>query len=401
MRPGLYGLAVQVPAQVLGQGFDRDVAVFRRLGQGLAQDVVEVAGQFARQPARMRFVVFARQPVGGHRGPDRIGGQDRFLPGGVGAARRVVGLAADQQFVKHHAQRVNVGHGGDDAVAQLFGRGVVQGEGARAGAGDLRAAVLRFVEQLGDAEVEQADLAGRRHHDVGRLEVAVHHQVGVGVADRGADLQEQAQPLLHRQRQLLGVLGDRLALHIVQRQVGLAVAADAGIEQAGDVGVAKPRQDLAFAGETLAQAGVAQARAQQFHRHAALVQAVGARGQPDLAHAAFAERALEFVGTYLLAGLGREQRRVHDRFGQEVGPVFFQRDQLAQFFGQRRIDGLDLGEAARACGRFELDQFVEQHRQRGPVFGVHREGVLVSLEAPPAGTCGPSASRGARCVRSA
>src|SRR3546814_16669616 len=53
--------------------------------------------------------------------------------------------------------------------------------------------------------------------------------------------------------------------------------------------------DLPLAGEAQAQVGIGQARAQQLERHPAPVQAVGAAGQPDLAHAAFAEQAFELV----------------------------------------------------------------------------------------------------------
>ena len=50
---------------------------------------------------------------------------------------------------------------------------------------------------------------------------------------------------------------------------------------------------------------IGQAGAQQLQRDAALVQAVGARGQPDLAHAAFAEHAFEPVRADLGAGRAR------------------------------------------------------------------------------------------------
>ena len=85
------------------------------------------------------------------------------------------------------------------------------------------------------------------------------HQVGMGVADRGADLQEQPQAVMWRQREFVGVVGDGLALDVIQRQVGLAVAADAGVEQAGDVGMPQPRRDLPLAGDARAQAGNTQA----------------------------------------------------------------------------------------------------------------------------------------------
>jgi len=182
----------------------------------------------------------------------------------------------------------------------------------------------------------------------------------MGVADRGADLQEQLQALGHRQVQVPGVVGDRLALHVVQGQVGLAVLADAGVEQAGDVGMAEAGQDLPLAVEALAQAGVAQAGAQQLQRDPALVEAVVADGQPDLAHAAFAQQPLQLVGADDLAGLGREHGGVHHRFAEEIRALVLQCQQALEFVGDRGIVGTDLGQAARAELGIELQQLVQQ-----------------------------------------
>src|SRR3546814_5800467 len=100
---------------------------------------------------------------------------------------------------------------------------------------------------------------------------------------------------LFRSRARPAPVGDRFAVDVVQRQVGLVVGADAGVEQARDVRMPQAREYLPLAGEAQAQVGIGQARAQQLERHPALVQAVGAAGQPDLAHAAFAEQAFELL----------------------------------------------------------------------------------------------------------
>ncbi len=49
------------------------------------------------------------------------------------------------------------------------------------------------LDQLGDAEVEQLDLTVGADEHVGRLDVAVDDQVGVGVRDRFEDVEEQAE----------------------------------------------------------------------------------------------------------------------------------------------------------------------------------------------------------------
>src|SRR5690606_41723768 len=82
-----------------------------------------------------------------------------------------------------YPQRIDIGEGRHRLAADLLRGRVVQGERARAGAGVVRQ--VGAVEQLGDAEVEQAHLVQRRDQDVGRLEVAVDAEGGVRVAEIG------------------------------------------------------------------------------------------------------------------------------------------------------------------------------------------------------------------------
>jgi len=165
----------------------------------------------------------------------------------------------------------------------------------------------------------------------------VDDQVRVGMADRVADLLEHAQPLVQRRALVAAVVGDRLAFDVFQRQVRQAVAGHAGVEQAGDVGMRQAREDLPFAGEAGAQVGVGQARAQQLQRDAALIEPIGARGQPDLAHAAFAEQALQPVAADFHARAHARLLRRHQRFGQEILVAVFQANKLSQLRRQRRI----------------------------------------------------------------
>ncbi|WLA04796.1 hypothetical protein MO329_19965 [Xanthomonas translucens] len=250
LRARLHRPPLQIAAQVLGQ----------RLGR-IALPLLRGARHCRRRPRRL------------HR-------QDRALPLGVAAAAQGVGLLVGEQFIQHHAQRIHIGQRGDRFAAHLLRRGVVQGERAHFGARmRIGCGAGLDSEQLGDAEVEPAHLACGVDQDVGRLQVAMYDQVGVGVTDHLAYLQEQPQPRAHRQLQALAMIGERLAFDIGQRQVR----------------VLQPRQDLALAGEALAQRGVGVAGTQQFQRDLALVQAVDALRQPDLAHAAFAEQPLQRI----------------------------------------------------------------------------------------------------------
>jgi hypothetical protein len=91
----------------------------------------------------------------------------------------------------------------------------------------------------------------------------VDDQVGVRVADRFAGLQEQPQAHVQRLRVGAAPVGDRFAVDVFQRQVGLVVA-DAGVEQARDVRMFQPREDLALAGEAQAQLGIGESRRNSF-----------------------------------------------------------------------------------------------------------------------------------------
>ena len=168
----------------------RDSAAPGRLASVFSTMLSRSPARCARTTAQQRRVGLVR-PAASARAPSARAAadrwQDRLLPLRIGLALEPVGLGVGQQFVQHHAERVHVGHGRDRFAADLLRRGVVQREGAHAGARVLDHRLLA-VEQLGDAEIEQAHFAGGRHQDVGRLEVAVHDQVGVRVADRIADL---------------------------------------------------------------------------------------------------------------------------------------------------------------------------------------------------------------------
>ena len=84
----------------------------------------------------------------------------------------------------------------------------------------------------------------------------MHDQVGVRMADRVADLADQVQPRRNAELARLAIAGDGFAVDIFQRQVRLAIAIDAGIQQACNEGMGEAGQDFALAVEALAQARV-------------------------------------------------------------------------------------------------------------------------------------------------
>jgi hypothetical protein len=84
--------------------------------------------------------------------------------------------------VQDHAEGEDVASGVDRLALDLLGRHVARGSHELAGpcekpfGGELRGAVeIGVGVELGEAEVENLDLALARQHDVGGLEIAMHH----------------------------------------------------------------------------------------------------------------------------------------------------------------------------------------------------------------------------------
>ena len=92
----------------------------------------------------------------------------RADPVGQRARGGAIRAVAGEQSVQHHAERVDIGSGGDGLAAELFGAGVIGREGALAGERGLRGDAHRSgVEQFGDAEIEQHGRAFAGHQDIG------------------------------------------------------------------------------------------------------------------------------------------------------------------------------------------------------------------------------------------
>ena len=78
---------------------------------------------------------------------------------------------------------------------------------------------------------------------------------------------------------------DRLALDVLEHEVGQAPLGGAAVQQPRDVGVAEPGHDAPFREKAGTEIG-AGPRRQQLERHPAVERAVGALGEPDRPHSA-------------------------------------------------------------------------------------------------------------------
>ena len=295
--------------------------------------------------------------------------------------------------MQHDAQLPQVGGGGDRRIEQLFRRGVferqcaIDGHGAR-GVGEF----------LGDAEVEQLHPALGIDQQVGRLQVAMHHQVAMRVAHGIDHLQEQHDALAQAELPLVAPAVDGLAIHQLHDEPGVAFAADAAVQQGGDVRVAQPRQDLPFAQEALArrlrigtgtdqlQRGVLRVRpvvaVHAVHRaHAAVAENAGDAPRPD---AAADQRIARHVAVLVAEGPAPRQCIA----GERLRATGIRHQQGIDGTAQPGIVAAGLLQPGLALGGRDLDGLAEQGQGLPPAFEI---AVVAHLPS--------SANRKARAVR--
>jgi hypothetical protein len=98
-----------------------------------------------------------------------------------------VRLHAGEQLVENQPERVDVAGGSQRIATHLLRARVCRRHHAESGA---RHRLVRgghgWIEQLGNAEVEELDLPGRRHQNVPWLQVAMQDQVLMCVVHGGA-----------------------------------------------------------------------------------------------------------------------------------------------------------------------------------------------------------------------
>ena len=218
----------------------------------------------------------------------------------------------------------------------------------------------------------------------------------MGERHRRAHLEEKPQPARDVGTLAVAVGHQALTLDEFHDQVGSLVERS-GIEQPRDVRMLQPGQDGALAREAPQQLGRAHRShdGQHLHRHALLVEAVGADRRVDGAHASATDALDQAIGTgeaprevlRIAARLGRTRRQGRTEVAVEgsTGPRIG--DQQALELGGQ-FDALLLADTAQAiaalAGR-ELAELVEQTGDAWPVGRRH--------ETPPGSPSGLSATR--------
>ena len=134
-----------------------------------------------------------------------------------------------------------------------------------------------------------------RHQDVGRFEVAMHHELGVCVGHGCDDLAHQRDPRARAWRLRFAPAIEALAIDELGGEKGIAFSVVAAIDQVGDVGVVERREDAAFALKAT-QVLHAPVRVRDLFQRDKLARiAQFALGQPDHAHAAASHFAQDAV----------------------------------------------------------------------------------------------------------
>ncbi len=260
-RPGGHGLVVEIPFEIGGQPVGRLVTAASVLLQTLHHDPVKVAFEQADQLRRLGGTArgsggefFDREGRQARARAHRFLLADRFAHG-INALRqqllRIKRRAARQQFIKQHAQAVNVAARINIKPAHLR----LLGAHIRRCPDEMMQLRVngRFgktaLRRLGDAEVNHL---GHRHavvqrdQDVGRLDVAMDNPLLVCVLNGLADLDEQVEPLLGGELVLVAVFGDLDAAHQFHHEEGASGLGGSGIEHLGDVRMVHHRQRLAL-----------------------------------------------------------------------------------------------------------------------------------------------------------
>jgi hypothetical protein len=171
-----------------------------------------------------------------------------------------------------------------------------------------RAPLVLRLHQLGDAEVEQLDLAVDADQHVHRLDVAVDDQVGVRVRDRREHVEKEPQPVVDPQRALVAILVDGDAVDVLEDQVGLSRGGHARVDQVRDVRVRDAREDVPLAAEALLGGAPEPRDVEQLDGGAPFEAAVAALRQPHAAGPALADERDQPVGAQHLAGERRRRR---------------------------------------------------------------------------------------------
>ena len=132
----------------------------------------------------------------------------------------------------------------------------------------------------------------RIKQDVGGLEIAVKHAVGMGMTDRLKDGAENLHRLLRRHRAFTQQLRKIPTLHVFQNKIRTFMLIHQEIMHSDNVGMGKLGQHIAFTLQAFRLNGI-RTRLQHFDGHLTIEPDVAR--QLDHPHAAMPEQPVDFI----------------------------------------------------------------------------------------------------------
>ena len=305
----LHRASVQEALQVIGQFRGRCITPAAVMAHGLQHDPVKLATQYTAhalhaEPLRMRDLqrlarwqcrqLFRRPAQGGDRGGHRC-----FVQG-----RRT---GTGEQFVQHDTQRIHIAAriDGGRIGASLLGTHVIR-----------RACALNAVTGQGSrhcgGNTEIDDLRYRLaihliHQQVAGFEVTMDHTLVVGMLHAMADVDEQGDALVQRQRMFFAIARHRRAVDELHGEVRETFRRGTGIVDLGDGRMAHLRQQLALHFK-VGQVTCIEALATQEFQGDGTPYRLQLFGTVDLSHATTTQQGVDAVTSYPGTGCQRVTR---------------------------------------------------------------------------------------------
>ena len=107
-----------------------------------------------------------------------------------------------------------------------------------------------FDKQLGNTKIQQFDFAVVAHQHIGRLNIPMNNQVGMGFGHGAQHVEKKPDSAVHVELVFLAILVDGHSVNIFKDEIRGAVGRDAGIQQFGDMRMSKSAEDSSFAFES-------------------------------------------------------------------------------------------------------------------------------------------------------
>ncbi len=203
-------------------------------------------------------------------------------------------LTARQQLEQNQTQQVDIYPGRDFFPEHLFRTTVSGRQKRQRGLCQTRVRLERRLK-LRQAEIQQLRLSVRGDQDVSGLEIAVDDQALMGEGNCRAHFSEQLEPLLKAGLPPSHEIGDRLPLHQFHGEVRKTIDGHPSVQEACNVGVIQPGQDLAFLLKPFDPRGRTNSRGSHFQCHALMVILLAHRFE-DGSHAAGGNSAYHSIG---------------------------------------------------------------------------------------------------------